>query len=140
MLPILVAGLMAPQGATFLIEQPELHLHERAQARLGDFFFGLARIGKQCIIETHSVCLVNQLRYHIVKDGPSARDMTTIYFVEQDERGDALFEEVEISPHGSIRNWPDGFFDQTSLQEDLITRESVRARAESSRGTFGRGE
>ncbi len=128
-LPILVAGLMAPQGAMFLIEQPELHLHERAQARLGDFFFGLAQIGKQCIIETHSVCLVNQIRYHIVKGGQAARDMTTIYFVEQDEHGDAHFSEVEVSPHGNIGNWPDGFFDQGALQEDLITRESIRARA-----------
>jgi predicted ATPase len=112
-----------------LIEQPELHLHARAQARLGDFFLGLTRVGKQCIIETHSDCLVNQLRLHMVKDGPSARENIAIYFVEQDERGDARFVPVEISATGNIVNWPDGFFDESLHQEDRITREAVLARA-----------
>jgi len=37
-----------------LLEQPELHLHPSVQARLGDFFMGLAKCKKQCLIETHS--------------------------------------------------------------------------------------
>jgi len=39
-LPILVMGLLAPRNTLLIIEQPELHLHPRVQARLGDFFMG----------------------------------------------------------------------------------------------------
>src|SRR5262249_29647521 len=38
-LPILVSGLLAPEGTILIMEQPELHLHERPQARLADFFY-----------------------------------------------------------------------------------------------------
>jgi predicted ATPase len=128
-LPILVAGLLAPPGAVLLFEQPELHLHARAQARLGDFFLGLSRVGKQCIIETHSDYLVNQFRYHIVSGSCDTLDQIRMYFVRQDERGDSHFESVQISEHGNIVNWPDGFFDEALHQEDRITRASLLARA-----------
>jgi len=127
-LPILVAGLLAPTGALLLFEQPELHLHARAQARLGDFFLGLSKVGKQCLIETHSDCLVNQFRYQIVSRSVSEEEDIVIYFIEQDEQGDAHFVPVEISERGNIVNWPDGFFDESLHQEDRITRASVLAR------------
>jgi len=128
-LPILVMGLLAPQNTLLIIEQPELHLHPRLQARLGDFFVGLAKCNKQCLIETHSENLVNQLRYHIVQSGGQDKSDCIIYFVDQDEKGAAKFEPVEISPKGNILNWPEGFFDETMQQEDRITAESIKRRA-----------
>ncbi len=127
-LPILVMGLLAPQDTLLIIEQPELHLHPSVQARLGDFFMGLAKCGKQCLIETHSENLVSQLRYHIVEAGGMDKSDCLIYFVDQDERGAAKFEKVEISPNGNILNWPSGFFDETMLQEDRITAASLKKR------------
>lgn len=126
-LPILVAGLLSPDGAILVIEQPELHLHERPQARLGDFFYGLTRVGKQVFVETHSAVLIGQLRYRMVKSGQEARDAIAIYFVSQDEHGDAKFEPIRISKRGAVENWPDGFFDESFRQEDLITEEGIRA-------------
>ncbi|QAT85363.1 hypothetical protein EJ065_3802 [Corallococcus coralloides] len=134
-LPILVAGLLAPTGATILIEQPELHLHARAQARLGDFFLGLARANKQCIVETHSDCLVNQLRLAMVKGGSDVRSLIGIYFAEQDSEGSSTFSPVEISPSGNIINWPDGFFDESIQQEERITQESYLAKQRNSQTT-----
>ncbi|MFO0589668.1 MAG: DUF3696 domain-containing protein [Polyangiaceae bacterium] len=126
-LPILVAGLLSPPDAILIMEQPELHLHERPQARLADFFYGLTRVGKQVFIETHSAVLIGQLRYLMVKGGQEARDATAIYFVTQDEQGDAKFEPIRISKRGAVENWPDGFFDESYRQEDLITEEGMRA-------------
>ncbi len=123
-LPILVSGLLAPRGAILLIEQPELHLHPRAQAKLGDFFYGLSRSGKQCIIETHSDCLVNQLRLHMVRD-ESCRSWIKMYFVTQDRNGISKFEPVQISRNGHIKNWPAGFFDESVRQEEQIAREAL---------------
>ncbi len=133
LLPILVMGLLAPKDTLLLIEQPELHLHPRVQARLGDFFMGLAKCGKQCLIETHSENLVSQLRYYIVEAGGQENSDCLIYFVDQDEQGAAKFEQVDISPQGNILNWPDGFFDETALQEGRITTASLRKRAKKSK-------
>ena len=127
-LPILVAGLLAPEGTILIMEQPELHLHERPQARLGDFFYGLTLVGKQVFIETHSAVLISQLRYLMVKRGQEARDAIAVYFVEQDPQGDAHFEPIKVSKGGAIENWPDGFFDESFRQEDRITQEGIRAR------------
>ena len=52
-----------------------------------------------------------------------------IYFVDQDEKGAARFEPIEISARGNIMNWPDGFFDETMHQEDRINAASIRRRA-----------
>lgn len=129
-LPILVMGLLAPANSLLIIEQPELHLHPRVQARLGDFFMGLAKCKKQCLIETHSENLVSQLRLHIVEAGGLEKSDCMVYFVDQDEKGAAQFKKIEISPNGNILNWPDGFFDETMLQEDRITAASLRKRAQ----------
>ncbi len=128
-LPILVMGLLAPNDTLLIVEQPELHLHPSVQARLGDFFVGLSKCKKQCLIETHSENLVSQLRYHIVQAGGMENSDCIIYFVDQDNEGAARFDPVQISPQGNILNWPDGFFDETMLQEDRITAASIRKRA-----------
>ncbi len=128
-LPILVMGLLAPKDTLLMVEQPELHLHPSVQARLGDFFVGLTNCNKQCLIETHSENLVSQLRYHIVQAGGIEYSDCMIYFVDQDNEGTARFEPVQISPQGNILNWPDGFFDETMLQEDRITAASIKKRA-----------
>ena len=128
-LPILVMGLLSPIGTLLIVEQPELHLHPSVQAHLGDFFVGLSKCKKQCLIETHSENLVSQLRYHIVQSGGMDKSDCIIYFVDQDEKGAAQFNPIEISPQGNILNWPEGFFDETMLQEDRITAASIKKRA-----------
>ena len=128
-LPILVMGLLSPSNTLLLVEQPELHLHPSVQARLGDFFMGLAKCDKQCLIETHSENLVSQLRYHIVQADGQEKSDCLIYFVDQNEQGAARFHPIEISSQGNILNWPDGFFDETMLQEDRITAASLKKRA-----------
>ncbi len=128
-LPILVMGLLAPKDTLLMVEQPELHLHPSVQARLGDFFVGLSKCKKQCLMETHSENLVSQLRYHIVLAGGIENSDCIIYFVDQDKEGAARFEPVQISPRGNILNWPEGFFDETMLQEDRITAASIKKRA-----------
>jgi predicted ATPase len=94
---------------------------------------GLAKCKKQCLIETHSENLVSQLRLHVVEAGGLEKSDCIVYFVDQDEGGATTFEKIEISPNGNILNWPDGFFDETMLQEDRITAESVRKRAREAR-------
>jgi AAA15 family ATPase/GTPase len=129
LLPVLVMGLLAPEGATLIFEQPELHLHPAVQARLGDFFVGLSKCGKQCLIETHSENLVNQLRLHMVEADEEEKKNYQIYFVSKDPEKGSIFEPVQISAKGNILNWPEGFFDETMHQIDRIRTASIKKRA-----------
>jgi predicted ATPase len=52
-----------PRGTAFAIQQPEVHLHPRAQACLGDVFFEMAiRDKKTFIVETHSDFAIDRFR------------------------------------------------------------------------------
>ncbi len=57
-LPVIVAGLRLKSDDIFIVEEPEMHLHPKAQAALGDFFYDLVRRDVQCFVETHSEYLI----------------------------------------------------------------------------------
>ena len=62
-LPIFVELLDRPKRSWFAIQQPEVHLHPRAQAALGDLFFEMAlKEGKKFVIETHSDFTIDRFR------------------------------------------------------------------------------
>jgi len=46
-LPVLVAGFSLTPASILMVEEPEIHLHPRAQAELGKFFFTLYHRGVQ---------------------------------------------------------------------------------------------
>ncbi len=76
-LPFLLAGVTTEQGRILIVEQPELHLHTRAQAELADIFAYLANHGVRCLIETHSETLLLSLRHRVAR--------TALTQVEQSE-------------------------------------------------------
>lgn len=62
-LPILVELIFRPKGTWFTIQQPEVHLHPRAQAALGDAFFEMALLDRKVLlIETHSDFAIDRFR------------------------------------------------------------------------------
>jgi len=127
-LPSIVMGLLAPVGSSVLLEQPELHLHPRVQSILGDFMIGLARSGRQCIVETHSEYLINRLRRRIAEaQGDSLQRLIQIYFVERVD-GCSTFRPVEPNEYGAIPDWPKGFFDQGPDEAQMIIQAATRKR------------
>ena len=119
-LPIIVACLMAGEGSTIVIEQPELHLHAKIQSKMADFFLAMALSGRQCIIETHSEHIVNRLRLRMAEaKDDSLCSLGKIYFAELDE-GMTTFREVQINKYGSFSDWPDDFFDERTRATDDI--------------------
>lgn len=125
-LPILVMGLLATKNSLLIIEQPELHLHPSTQSRLGDFFMSLAKNNIYLLIETHSENLIKQLRLHIVEAGGLDNSNCMIYFAKNDEETGTIFEKIDITPKGRIRNWPRGFFDESIRQEESIVKAGLK--------------
>jgi hypothetical protein len=89
-LPILVEIVTRPMNTNFHIQQPEVHLHPRAQAALGDLFYLLAQEErKSFVIETHSDFLIDRYRsaMHSGKRDPSRMvDTSVIFFSRQESR------------------------------------------------------
>jgi predicted ATPase len=84
-LPILIEALTADASDLLLIQQPEVHLHPRAQAELGSF---LARTiaGReiQVVLETHSDYIVDRIRAEIAEDTLDADDAQLLFFEKED--------------------------------------------------------
>jgi hypothetical protein len=108
-LPILVDTLLrSSPHQDFLLQQPEVHLHPRAQAELGTFFANQADKRRRFLIETHSDYLVDRIRMEVRRGSQlSPADVVILYF-ERNEQG-AKIHNLYLDRRGSIKNPPPGF-------------------------------
>lgn len=116
LLPIIVAGLLAKTGDTLIIENPEAHLHSKAQARLTKFLVKVANTGVQVVLESHSEHILNGLRIAAKEGTIEHKNINILYFKDNTEEP---FMQLPIDRNGDIDVWPEGFFDQ--YDEDLQT-------------------
>lgn len=121
-LPILVSGLTVPEGGILIVENPEAHLHAKAQSNMGYFLARMAAAGLRIIIETHSEHIVNGIRRMIVegKTEMSHEDMT-IYFFDNKEDENGIME-ITIDNNGNLSSFPEDFFDQVRQDTLAILR------------------
>ena len=108
--PIIVEGFYSPDHALLLVEQPEIHLHPRAQARLGDLLVDISQTSRTLIVETHSEHLLSQVQVRIAQ-GDMRREDVAIYYFEPTPAGTRVVP-IEINELGQFVNWPAGFFDE----------------------------
>lgn len=109
-LPILVDTLTAPKGQTFLLQQPEVHLHPRAQAALGSLFVEQAASrGQTFVVETHSDHLVDRVRMDIRDRRTSlkAKDVVILYF--ERSAGQAMVHRITLDEEGNLVGVPPGY-------------------------------
>ena len=114
-------------GATVLIEEPEIHLHPKAQADLASVLADQAKSGdKQMIITTHSEHVVGRL-LTLVAEGKLAADELAIYSFEKDEGGACSASEIEVTDRGQVSGGLKSFF-ETDLDEMKRYVEALRAK------------
>lgn len=137
-LPVLVQCYAGGSQRVILLEQPELHLHPRAQADLGDLLLDALSEGHRFLIETHSEHLLLRLRRRIAETTvkPSSeverklqRDQLGVYFVErQDNR--SVVNAVEVNEVGQTPDPPKGFlrFFSDDYEEVMAISEAIAGR------------
>lgn len=108
-LPIIVSGLIAEQGEVLIVENPEAHLHPRAQSRLVRFLAKVSQTGVQVFIETHSDHILNALRIAVYDMLITNEEANILYFPP--EIGQPIIQ-IPIQENGQIDHWPENFFDQ----------------------------
>ena len=108
-LPILTEMLRPDGPNTFLLQQPEVHLHPSAQAALGTLFCSMAAAGKQIIVETHSDNIIDRVRMD-VRDGAtnlSHEDVSILFFERRES--DVKIHSLGIDKDGDIFGAPLGY-------------------------------
>lgn len=98
------------------IEQPELHLHPKLQAKLMDAFVAVINASRakgldiKLIIETHSPTLINRLGIKIARRLYSHEDATILLFhaMNEDKQSPQI---AAYDNEGILSNWPAGFFE-----------------------------
>lgn len=109
MLPLIVSGLLAKPGEILIVENPEAHLHPRAQSRIAEFYARLAASGVQVFIESHSEHILNGVRLACMGNVVDLVPYDTSIFFFGD---DFLVRKLAITNKGKMEAWPEGFFDQ----------------------------
>jgi predicted ATPase len=137
-LPIIAVSLLSPVNSILIFEQPEIHLHPRAQAGLGELFLCLARTGRRVLVETHSENLINRLRRRIAEDDLNRfENWVNILFVHPPAEGSgATVEKGRIDRYGNLENWPPTFLAESAIDtRAIILAGSNKRLAEKSRGS-----
>lgn len=117
-LPILVAGMTAQSGDSLVIENPEAHLHPKAQSVLGKFLTWVAKyLGVQLFVETHSEHIVNAFRVTIAQQVIAPEELNILFF---DEHFEEYAKRIVVNQRGRISDWPAYFFDQEERDLDII--------------------
>ncbi|RSD34187.1 MAG: hypothetical protein CI953_1040 [Methanohalophilus sp.] len=108
--PILIDLVATTPERWFSIQQPEVHLHPRAQASLGDLIFKLAfNEEKNFIIETHSDYLVDRFRLNIHKNREDKKIDSQVLYFERNNSGNSVYP-IEINDDGKYsKDQPDSF-------------------------------
>jgi hypothetical protein len=108
-LPLLV-DCLEEANQLLLIQQPEVHLHPKAQAQLGSFFGYLVRKHeKRFIVETHSDFLVDRIRMDVGdgKYGLRPEDVGILYF--ERKAGTVSVHPMQIDECGNLLGAPPGY-------------------------------
>lgn len=124
-IPILFQAILSEyyskKGQTLLIEQPEVHLHPKLQAKFIETLLGLGSKNSY-FIETHSEHIIRKLQVLVKnkKFGLKPEDITIHYF----KREPLKFEITShsITSEGKLQpSFPTGFFDASySLVRELL--------------------
>ena len=115
-LPVVVALLVAEPEQLVYLEQPEIHLHPRAQANLAQLLVDAANRGVRVVVETHSELLIRRVQSLVAEDKITA-EKVKLHWFKQDDNGFTNITTASLDETGAFGDWPEDF-SEISLQEE----------------------
>ena len=101
-LPVIVELFARGRGTRFAIQQPEIHLHPRAQLALGEVLFELAVTeNKKFFVETQSDFIIDGFRLKYGDKKTVKKPDSQVVFFERSNAGNILYE-ISILDNGEI--------------------------------------
>ena len=110
-LPVLTHLFLSPPGNRLLLQQPEVHLHPKAQAELSSLFVDCVKkpMNKSFLIETHSDYMVDRARTAVRKGLIPADDLSLIYL--ESRKGQVHAHSILFDEKGDMIKVPKGYRD-----------------------------
>ncbi|MCW3491543.1 AAA family ATPase [Dethiobacter alkaliphilus] len=113
-LPVITEIILSKKNSIFAIQQPEVHLHPKAQASLGDFIYNAAK-KHDFLIETHSDYFIDRFRLAIRRNGYIK---SQILFFERNTDGNQVTQ-IDIQEDGMYSTNQPSAFREFFIQEEL---------------------
>lgn len=108
-LPVLVALRAADPGRLVYLEEPEIHLHPRAQTKLADVLANAAKRGVRVVAETHSALLLTAIQTLVAK-GELSPELVKLHWFQRDpETGITQVSSADLDENGAFGDWPEDF-------------------------------
>jgi predicted ATPase len=125
-LPVLVALIVAEPGQVVYLEQPEMHLHPRAQRRLAHVLADAANRGVIVVAETHSALLLREVQT-LVATGKLSTDKVKLHWVQRHEDGCTVVTPADLDENGAYGDWPEDF-DEVELIAEKAYLDAVESK------------
>ena len=109
-LPVLVALIVARPGRLVYLEQPEMHLHPRAQVALAQELAAAAKRGVRVVVETHSSLLLLAVQT-LVAEGSLSPELVKLHWFTRGENGATKIDTADLDEAGAYGDWPEDFDD-----------------------------
>jgi predicted ATPase len=125
-LPVLVALRAAEPGRLVYLEEPEIHLHPRAQIKLADILAGAAERGVRVVAETHGSLLLRAVQT-LVARGDLDPELVRLHWFTRGADGITNVSSAKPDSNGAFGDWPEDFGD-VALQTDQRYLDAVEDR------------
>lgn len=124
LISVIISCLGAEEGSIVIIENPEIHLHPKAQSRLCEFLYFVSKSRRQLFVETHSDHIFNGLRVGIAT-GKMKQEDITVNFLAMNEQYETQCNPIIFKEYGKIIGTNDDMdindlFDQFEIDLDRM--------------------
>jgi hypothetical protein len=109
-LPVVVALLAARPGQLVYIEQPEIHLHPRAQVAMARLLANAANRGVRVVAETHSSLLLLGVQ-SLIAEGELSPEKVKLHWFRRNSEGVTEVRSADLDEAGRFGDWPEDFAD-----------------------------
>ena len=116
-LPVIVALHAAEPDQLIYLEQPEIHLHPRAQSAMAEVLADAAIQGKRLVVETHSSLLLLGIQT-LVAEGKLPPELVKLHWFTMQEDGSTKITSADLDETGAFGDWPEDFATVTLESED----------------------
>ena len=103
-LPVIAEIILSRRHQSFLLQQPEVHLHPRAQAAFATFVVNFTKVRRQFVIETHSDFILERLKYEIEQGNIAPDDVGILFF--DTEGKDTKIHQIDLGKDGLPKEVP----------------------------------